>query len=336
MQNPLPAPASFADVLHARTQAYFGAQPRRQYATPLFYAKSLLLLLLYGGAYYLLLTATTLPQLLAAASVLGVCHVFIPLNLSHDAIHGAVSSRPWLNELLALGFELTGCSSFMYKRKHLEAHRNKENGSKQMTIESQQLLLQSGGAAGTVNLHPIFYLFYAQYMIFVRDFSLFYQERTTIPTAAWAKLWIFKAAYYLTFVIIPFAVIEAAWWQVLLALLLMYLIVSLVGIVILLMPTEKMENARQQAGSPNEQWIREILEHNVDFSPELPIVNLLTGGANMNVIHYLFPDVCHVHYHPLASIVKQTATEFGLLYREQRVRDVFGIHFNYIININAK
>lgn len=335
MQHPLTNP-SFSETLFSRARAYFATQGNGQYASPLFYTKSLLLLAVFGGAYYFFLReASTLPELLAAATLLGICHVFIPLNLSHDAIHAAVSRRSWVNELFALGFELTGCNAFMYRRKHLEAHRNKENGSKHLTIESQKLLLQTRGAAGAVNLHFAFYLFYAQYMVFVRDFSLFFAERRSIPVLEFVKLILFKTAYYLAFIIIPFVLIDAPSWQVLLALLLMYLVVSLVGIVILLMPTEKMENARLEAGNPNEKWVLEILEHNVDFSPDTPLVNLLTGGANMNVIHYLFPNVSHVHYHQLSRLVKQTAAEFGLTYREQQVRDVFGIHFNYILNINA-
>ncbi|TXH21203.1 MAG: hypothetical protein E6Q95_04230 [Chitinophagaceae bacterium] len=114
----------------------------------------------------------------------------------------------------------------------------------------------------------------------------------------------------------------------------MYLIVTIVLVIILLMPTEKMETSRSNnEEKQNEKWIIEILEHNVDFSPRNVTLNLIAGGANLNIVHYLFPDVNHVHYNKLASIIEKTANEYNLIYRKQEVKDVFGIHFNYIRNI---
>ncbi len=33
------------------------------------------------------------------------------------------------------------------------------------------------------------------------------------------------------------------------------------------------------------------------------------------VVHHLFPGICHTHYPALAPIVRRTAAEFGLTYR---------------------
>jgi linoleoyl-CoA desaturase len=102
------------------------------------------------------------------------------------------------------------------------------------------------------------------------------------------------------------------------------------------MPTEKMEHTRTDNGKAHDdRWLIEILEHNVDFSPGSVSLNLLAGGANLNVVHYVFPSVNHVHYNKLAAIIEGTATEFGYHYRKQQVKDVFGIHFNYLKNIQG-
>jgi linoleoyl-CoA desaturase len=222
----------------------------------------------------------------------------------------------------------------MYGRKHLEAHYNKENGSKSVAIESQGLLLQKHSNEGKKNLPVIFYLFYSQYMIFFRDFSLFFSG-TSIPRAEWIKLFFFKTVYFIAFLVIPFLFIPLPWWQILISLLLMYLFVTAFLVIILLMPTEKMEVSRKTATGINDQWLIEILEHNVDFSPSSRMLNLVAGGANLNVVHYLFHSVNHVHYNKLAEIIETTAAEFGLAYRKQQVKDVFGIHFNYLKNIQS-
>ena len=65
-------------------------------------------------------------------------------------------------------------------------------------------------------------------------------------------------------------------------------------VVILLMPTEKMENSMlDEANVFNQKWAAEILAHNVDFSPRNVLLNNIVGGVNLNVVHYFFPDVHH-------------------------------------------
>lgn len=326
---------SFIESLYEKAEKYFKALPNGRYASPLFFTKSLFFLFLYAAAYYcLLFLSFNLLMLLLVAVVLGICHVLIPVNIAHDAIHQTLSRHRWLNRLGSYGLEITGANSYMYGNKHLEAHREKENGNKTSSIESQGLLLQTKSKAATVNLPYFYYVFYAQYLVFIRDFVLFNQMRDKVPAKEWTKLYISKIVYCTAFLILPFVFSPAPWWQILLALVLMYLIVTVLLVVILLMPTEKMHNSKMNAqNSYNQKWVVEILEHNVDFSPGNRLMNALVGGTNLNVVHYLFPDVNHIHYNQLAALIEETANEYGLLYRKQALVDVFGIHLKYLKNI---
>lgn len=327
----------FTETLFNRASEYFASAQSGKHATPGFYLKAFILISLYITSYvYFVFYSTTFSELILLALTLGICHVLIPVNISHDAIHSSISRQQWINRLSLLGFELTGSNSYMYKKKHLEAHYNKENGSKTIAIESQALLMQKKNADQKKNLHYVFYIFYAKYMILIRDFSLYFNSSEPIPLKQFIKLFLFKAAYCFAFLVGPFLFIPLPWWQIAIALFFMYLIVTIVLVIILLMPTEKMETSRITNGeNENEKWIIEILEHNVDFSPRSVLLNMVAGGANLNVVHYLFPDANHVHYNKLASIIEETANEYKLLYRKQAVKDVFGIHFNYIRNIQS-
>jgi linoleoyl-CoA desaturase len=328
---------SFTETLYSRANQYFVSQSTGKYGSFAFHFKATVLIALYVASYtYFVFFSASLGELILMALILGICHVFIPVNISHDAIHNSVSSRKWINQLALHGFELTGSNSYMYKKKHLEAHYNKENGSKTIAIESQALLMQKNDAAKTKNLHYIFYVFYAIYMIFIRDFILYADKSEKAPLRYFIKLLFFKAIYVVSFLVLPFIFNPLPWWQVAVALFFMYLIVTIVLVIILLMPTEKMENSRvDTTNGQNEKWVIEILEHNVDFSPGSVTLNFIAGGANLNVVHYLFPEVNHVHYNKLAVIIEQTAKEHNLIYRKQVVKDVFGIHFNYIKNIQG-
>jgi len=326
---------TFLETLYKRSDDYLDSNRFGKYANALFAVKGILLMAIYIGTYiYFILYSNHLFEMLLSCTVLGICHVFIPANLSHDAIHRAVSRHGWINNIYLYGFELTGSNSYMYNKKHLEAHYNKENSGKLKAYETQALILQKKSAGKSVNLPWIFYLFYSEYMLFVRDFVLFFTDSDKPPLIEKMKLIFFKTLYLTAFLIIPFIFNDSPWWQIVISLVFMYLIVTLVLVIILLMPTEKMEHSKTGHDNKiNENWAMEILAHNVDFSPDSHLLNLLVGGANMNVVHYLYPSVNHVHYTQLAKIIEETAQEFGLHYRKQSVIDVVGIHLKYIRNI---
>jgi linoleoyl-CoA desaturase len=334
MQTVTPA-TGFVDSLYQRAEDYFQAKYFNRFATPFGLLKSSLFVLLYAAAYAnFLFGSHQFSTLLGWAALLGVCHVLIPVNIAHDAIHESLSHHRWLNKLGLYGFEITGANAYMYRKKHLEAHQNKELGNKISAIEAQGLLLQKEQENKRVNLPYIFYLFYAEYMIFIRDFHLFNSDSASIPKAELRKLRITKLLYTRAFLVLPFVFNPLPAWKTLCALVLMYFIVTVLLVIILLMPTEKMAHSKLSENNHyNNKWAMDILAQNVDFSPGSRFLNNLAGGANLNVVHYLFPGANHVHYNKLSKLVEETAKEYGLLYRKQNVKDVLGIHFNYIKNI---
>lgn len=330
--------ANFVDTLYDEAEQYFMSQPSGRYARPVFYLKAIGFFIIYIAAYvYFVFYARHFAELLLMAFILGLCHVFLPVNLSHDAIHHAISRKKWINRLGLYGLEITGGNAYMYARKHLEAQYDRENGSKTKAIEHQALVLQRSTADRKTNLPGIFYVFFSLYMIFVRDFVLFFRSGDVVPLGQVVKMMIWKLLYAVAFLVVPFVFIQAPWWHVLISLFVMYLVITASLVIILLMPTERMESTRtDEHFTHNEKWIQEILEHNVDFSPRNKALSTLTGAANLNVVHHLFPDVNHVHYYHLSGIIERTATRYGMQYRKQLVIDVFGIHLKYMKNIHKQ
>ncbi|WP_310589306.1 fatty acid desaturase [Dyadobacter sp. CY327] len=64
--------------------------------------------------------------------------------------------------------------------------------------------------------------------------------------------------------------------------------------------------------------VHNVDETTVNFSPRNKLLSWYICGLNFQIEHHLFPKVCHVHYPKLAPIVKQTASEFGLTYLENK------------------
>jgi linoleoyl-CoA desaturase len=55
------------------------------------------------------------------------------------------------------------------------------------------------------------------------------------------------------------------------------------------------------------------------------------GGLNFQVVHHLFPRVCHLHYPALSLIIEETCREHGVRYRVQEsVRAAVGSHVRWL------
>jgi linoleoyl-CoA desaturase len=65
-----------------------------------------------------------------------------------------------------------------------------------------------------------------------------------------------------------------------------------------------------------ENGVYHVFATTADYATENPVVGWLVGGLNHHVVHHLCPYVCHTHYAPLTRIVKETAEEFGVPYRQ--------------------
>ena len=76
------------------------------------------------------------------------------------------------------------------------------------------------------------------------------------------------------FWILPYFLIHNPWWQVLIGQLLMYSIITIAIIVILLMPTEGIEQPKIASyKDADNEWATEILKYNIDFGPKNKIIN---------------------------------------------------------------
>jgi linoleoyl-CoA desaturase len=65
-----------------------------------------------------------------------------------------------------------------------------------------------------------------------------------------------------------------------------------------------------------ENGVYHIFATTADYATTNPLVAWLVGGLNHHIVHHLCPFVCHTHYGSLTRIVKQTAEEYGIPYRQ--------------------
>ncbi len=259
----------------------------------------------------------------------GIAQTFLLLNIAHDSNHNAISSKPSVNKLLNYVFDLCGINSYMWRILHHRGHHSCVNvhgeddaltgrGLLRFTPHEPRTPLQRFQHIYALVLYALFSLDY----VFVRDFECFffpshdYLSRAKHPLREYIILFAGKAFYLTYMLVLPVLVLGKAPLLVAGSFLLVHLVVGLS--VALVFQTTHTIDTTYFPTSRNEfdNSVYHIFATTADYATENPVVGWLVGGLNHHIAHHLCPFVCHTHYAPLTQIVKETAEEFGIPYRQ--------------------
>ena len=226
---PPPALHPFPHALKRAVDDYFLRAGVSPYADRRLWSKTVLLL---GGVVttWFMLVLVPLPALaaLALAVLLGVLVAAVGMAVGHDALHGTFSTRPWVNRLVGLSFDLVGGNSYIWRYTHNRTHHLFTNlkgvdldldlapyfavapGTPRAWIHRWQHLYALPLYA-TASLHWLLFKDIRYYML-GRLGSL---RGVRHPWWAWAWLISGKAFAVSTHLVIPLLVAPYPWWQVL-------------------------------------------------------------------------------------------------------------------------
>jgi linoleoyl-CoA desaturase len=143
------------------------------------------------------------------------------------------------------------------------------------------------------------------------------QEQGHRPGVELLKLIVIKTFYFSLLIGLPLVFTKYNWWQVLFGFCIMHVTAGMIMSTIFQM-AHVVEGAQQplpdENGIIHTEWLVHQLNTTSDFARNNHILNWYVGGLNFQIEHHLFPNVCHIHYRNIATIVEQTAIEFGLAY----------------------
>lgn len=91
----------------------------QEFATYGYMARAFLYILLYVTCLYHWITSNST---FTKAAIFGIAHALIGLNVQHDANHGAVSRKPFWNDLLGFGVDMIGGSKWLWMEQHWTHH----------------------------------------------------------------------------------------------------------------------------------------------------------------------------------------------------------------------
>lgn len=340
--------SGFARTLSERVDTYFQDQGLSKHANGEMIFKTGLGVVAWIATYVLLITSDASAWGVVGLFVLhGCAQLYMAFNIAHDANHGAYSSSKRTNRLLSYVFDVVGVSSYVWRLLHNSSHHAFVNvGGYDTSLVSGHLFrftpddrrrwfhrFQHLYASPIYCLATLDWVLAKDYRWLLRDrFGNHRIERHPTPELFW--LFFFKIFYYTYTLVIPLLVLDVPWYAVVGGFVLMHAVLGFT-IALIFQPTHITEESHydqpDDEGHIDNNYIQHIFDTTADYSRGNPFACWILGCLNLHVIHHMYPQVCHVHYPALTEMVRTTAAEFGLEYRENKtLARAFNRHLRWL------
>ena len=322
---------SFIKEMKSRVHAYFEEAGISQKANAQMVLKTVVMISMVAVPYVLIMTNRFSPWvMLGLCVVMGVGVAGCGFSVAHDALHGAYSSNRNVNAALGMSFELNGASSYLWKITHNVIHHTYTNiqGIDEDLEVSPLLRLSPTSEHRPIHRYQHLYVLAAYGMttlfwVFVKDFMYLLRRdlgpyRNIVhPKGEIAKLFVMKAIYYSYIIVIPFLVLDVAWWQLLVGFLALHVTSGLI-LSLVFQLAHVIEGpahfAIEKQESMEDAWFVHEMKTTADFARTNKLLCWYVGGLNFQIEHHLFPKVCSIHYPAICRIVQEVAEEYGVPY----------------------
>lgn len=348
--------AKFFKTLNGRVNAYFKENNISKTGNWKLYVKTAVMFLLFLAPYFLILTLdiSSWWKLLLSV-IMGVGMAGIGMNVMHDGNHGSYSTKKWLNKIMGGTIYVLAGNVYNWQVQHNVLHHTYTNIHGHDEDLDAGRIIRFTKHAKWLKIHK----FQHYYSIFLYGLLTFNWAITTdfkqtkrylarklaygklpSPVKQWSTIAITKAIYIGIWILVPVFIGDIAWWKVLIGFFVMHytagLILSIVFQLAHIVHQTEMP-LPDETGTMKNTWAIHQLFTTVNFSTKNKIVNWFTGGLNHQVEHHIFPNISHVHYTKISSIVRQTAKEFDLPYHEYKTtRAAIMAHFQYLKQMGMK
>lgn len=329
-----PVPTDFFPALRRNVDEYFNNKQVARTGDWVMFTKTIAMFAIYLVPYaFIMLNMVTFPSVLLLSIVMGIGGAGLGLAVMHDANHGSYSTSPILNRLLGYTQDFLGGSSFNWKLQHNVLHHTYTNvygmdddlaaGRIFLRFSPHQPLryqhrFQHIYAPILYALQTLVWTVYGDYTRLARyvQIGLVAQVKAN-PVMRFVKLTIWKIFYFSYIIVLPTVLTDLTLGQVLLMFVVMHAVMGLILSFIFQM-AHVMDDAEQPLPNANgvieNDWAIHQLTTTADFAPNNSLLNWYAGGLNFQVVHHLFPNVCHIHYFDMSKIIEKTAKDFNLPY----------------------
>ena len=327
----------FIDHLRERVTEYFEKNKISSFGNTEMVWKTIFMMSLFFVPYGLMVSGLVqnIWLLLICWILMGFGMAGIGLSVMHDANHRSYSNNRAINKYLGYTLNMIGGFAPMWQIQHNTLHHGYTNIDGYDEDIDPGKMLRLSPSKPRYRIHRFQHL-YAWFLyglmtftwVMDKDFGQLNRYRRegllSLQNKPYgrllAELILSKVFYYSYILVIPLIVLPISWWWVLIMFFIMHFIGGLtLGVVFQAahVVTTSEYPLPDENGYLKNNWAIHQMLTTSDFSPNSRIFSWYIGGLNFQIEHHLFPNICHVHYRKLSTIVMETAREFGVPYNVQ-------------------
>jgi linoleoyl-CoA desaturase len=321
----------FKKELNRRVEHYFKSNQIKPRDNPSMYLKSLIIITWLLSAWtFTVFAPVSLAVRAIGCVVVGLAIGGVGMSVGHDANHGGYSRHHRRNRLIGLSYDVIGLSSYLWRFRHNFLHHTYTNvlnhdveihgdGLVRMTPDMKHLWYHKFQHLFIWFVYPVIPFYWSFSDLKISLFERKYHDHQ-VPRLSFSEI-ITLISLKLLGVVWLLGIPIYVGYSPLVAFLgysIAYMTYGLV-ICVVFMLAHVLEPAEFIVPDPHSQYIDDEwaifqIRTTVDFAPRNPILNWYVGGLNYQVVHHLFPHVCHIHYPQLAPILAEVCEEFGVRY----------------------
>lgn len=323
----------FYKELRKRVNQYFKSNNISRYANANMVFKTIFMLALYFVPLILMLTVVSNVWItLGLWLIMGFGMSGIGLSIMHDANHGAYSKNERVNRIMGSLINVVGGSAVNWKIQHNVLHHTYTNVTGMDEDINPGAIMRFSPHQKRRKLHHLQH-YYAWFFYGLMTMSWFiskdymqavrYKKMDLTKTQgitfrkAIIAIIFSKIVYGFITIGLPLMFSPVSWYVVILGFILMQFTAGITLAAIFqpahVVPTSDFP-LPDESGNIEADWAVNQLYNTANFAPGARFFSWYVGGLNYQVEHHLFPNICHVHYRKISSIVKETAMEYNLPY----------------------
>lgn len=264
-------------------------------------------------------------------SITGIGMAGIGMGIMHDANHGSLSGKTYMNKIFSKSLDFVGCSSRMWKLQHNVLHHTFTNIDDHDEDIDTPFFLSFSPNTKKYWIHRFqhlyawfFYGLSTLHWVTVKDFFSLKRYRKMGLIRSRKEVWkdinetiFWKLFYYSYILFLPILFNSASIGWILAGFFISHFITGLLISVVFqlahVMPEMSFPKIDQK-DSIDVNWYEHQLQSTSNFSPKSSWFSWFIGGLNYQIEHHLFPNISHVHYRNLSKIIAETAREYNLPY----------------------
>ena len=339
--------SAFTQELKSEVKQYLSRNPGGRLADRGVWVKAIIFLSTSTCLYLtLLLARLTYAEQILVDILFSLSTLFLGLNVMHEAVHGNFSSKPAINKIMALTFDLYGISSDLYLIKHTQFHHNYTNIYELDGDINEAPLIRMTEKQPWMPAHrfqliytPLLYslititwmLFDIGRLISAKVGTRSFRRPNLLTTL---KILFMKAVSVTLTYILPIQML--GWHRALPLILIFHLGLGLV-LALIFQVAHVHEDAIFNESQITTDWFQHQIKTSADFSTRNKLMIWLCGGLNFQTIHHLFPNVSYRHYPQIREILTKLCQKHSIRYVEfESFSNAVQVHFELLQKLGKK